>query len=259
MKAVIVEDEPLVARDLTKLLAQVAPDLEIVTKLGSVEDAVQWFAHNPQPDLVFMDVQLSDGVSFSIFDQTRIEVPVIFTTAYNEYAIRAFKVNSIDYLLKPIDREDLMRSMDKFKHLRELQNGSQSQSQSVEELVKLLKSPVTETPRYKERFMVQYRNSMMPVASNKVSYFVKDELIYLVTEDQQRYICEYETMDELEQLLDPKTFFRANRQYIIRLEAVESFKSGFNGKLVVKLKGGASTPEIDISREKATLFKAWLD
>ncbi len=258
MKAVIVEDEPLVARDLVKLLGQLAPDLEIIAKLTSVEEACAWFSSHPEPELVFMDIQLSDGVSFSIFDHVKIEVPVIFTTAYNEYAIRAFKVNSIDYLLKPIDKLDLTKSLEKFRRLKSLQQNSLNTEQ-IGQLIKSLQVPVTESPRYKERFMVQYRNAMVPVAGNKVSHFVKDELIYLVSaDDQQRYICEYETMDELESLLDPKYFFRANRQYIIRLEAVESFKSGFNGKLILKIKGNNAL-EIDISREKAALFKTWLD
>lgn len=258
MKAVIVEDEPLVARDLVKLLGQIEPSIEIIAKLGSVEEACEWFSRNHEPELVFMDIQLSDGVSFSIFDHVKIDAPIIFTTAYNEYAIRAFKVNSIDYLLKPIDRQDLIRSLDKFKRLKTTPDSKQINTEQIEQLIKSLQIPVTEAPHYKERFMVQYRNAMMPVTAKKVSYFIKDELIYLVTDDNQRYICEYETMDELESLLDPKYFFRANRQYIIRLESVESFKSGFNGKLVVKIKG-SSSPEIDISREKAALFKTWLD
>jgi len=252
---VIVEDEPLVARNLEKILGGVAPDFKVVQKLTSVAESVNWFSENRAPDLIFMDIQLSDGISFDIFKQVMIESPIIFTTAYNEYALRAFKVNSIDYLLKPIDKEDLQKSIDKFRRWKSAKLEVNLKDQ-LEHLIKDIDQP-KEAKKYKERFMVLHRHAVMPILQTHVSHLFKEELIYLKTMDNQKYMTDYHTMEELEEILDPNLFFRANRQTLLHIQSVESYQSGINGKLTVKLKVPVSS-DIEISREKAGAFKEWL-
>ena len=253
MKTVIIEDEPLIARDLQKLLRQVAPEAEILAILNSLAAAKAWFSANPEPELLLMDIQLSDGVSFDLFNHVSLSCPIIFTTAYNEYAIRAFKVNSIDYLLKPIDVNDLQAAIAKFHRLRS------QPTDFRQHLAALLKdlAPAVEKPKYKERFVAHYKNTLMPVPTDKVGYFIKDELIYLVTHDNQRLVTDYDTMEEIEHEINPSVFFRANRQYIIYLNAVAHFKTHYNGKLIVKLQAPLNA-EVEVSREKAAEFKKWL-
>jgi DNA-binding LytR/AlgR family response regulator len=256
MKTVILEDESLAAKDLQKLLHQLEPGIEVQAILPGLTSAREWFSKNPEPDLLFMDIQLSDGVSFDLFNHKKLECPVIFTTAYNEYAIQAFKVNSIDYLLKPIDRVELKMALEKFKKLKQqsipfnLQNHIQALMQDL-----AVGQPAK---KYKERFMAHYKNTLVPVAADRIACFTKDELIYLVTFENQRMIADFHTMEEVEQQLNPAHFFRANRQYIIHLNAVEHMKHGFNGKIIVKLKSPLFL-ELDISREKAAAFKDWIN
>ncbi|MCU0447098.1 MAG: LytTR family DNA-binding domain-containing protein [Microscillaceae bacterium] len=255
MKTLIIEDEPLVAKDLQKLLQQIDNQIVIQAVLPSVESAKDWFETHREPDLLFMDIQLSDGVSFDLFDWVKIDCPIIFTTAYNEYAIRAFKVNSLDYLLKPIDKQDLKQALEKYRRLyenkTELPNFQNQLSQFLQDLKGSEK-------KYKERFIVHYKNALVPITMDKVAYFLKDELIYVVTIDNQKLVSQYETLEEVEDMLNPAVFFRATRQHIIRLDWVDSYKTNFNGKLTLKLKN-MPQESIDISREKAPIFKKWLE
>ena len=255
MKTLIIEDEPLVANDLKKMLGELLPDAQLQGVLTSVKAAKNWFAQHPEPDLAFVDIQLADGVSFEIFAQNTIRCPVIFTTAYSEYAIRAFKLNSIDYLLKPIDQEELKLALDKFQRLR--QNATIDWPEQVALLLRDLQHNEPNRKKYKERFMVQSRGRMMPVDSGYIAYFCRDEIIFLVTHDNQKYVSEFNTLEELEQLLNPAVFFRANRQCIIHLNSVDGFRSHATGKLTVYLKSPFQS-EIDISREKAIAFREWL-
>ncbi len=256
MKAVIIEDEALAAKDLRKLLHEVDPGIDIIATLGGVAPAKEWLNKHPQPDLIFMDIQLSDGVSFDLFNQVNIECPVIFTTAYNEYAIQAFKVNSIDYLLKPIGQPELRAALTKFNKLRSQLSAPVLQHQ-IQALIQDLGIPQPHK-KYKERFMAHFKNTLVPVPADRVALFTKDELIYLVTFDNQRMIANFDTLEEVEHVLNPSQFFRANRQYIIHLDAVEHIKHGFNGKIIVKLKSPLFL-ELDISREKASAFKDWIN
>ena len=256
MKVVIIEDEALVARDLQKMLAAIDPSIEVLAVLNSLSACRKWFDSNPEPELIFADIQLSDGVSFELFQERTIGSPVIFTTAYNEYAIKAFKLNSVDYLLKPIDKSELEEAIEKYRRLH--------QSQSTGTLNDQLKNLLSQLPQtggiqsmYKERFMVHFNHGLMPLQANQIAYFVKDPLIYAVTLDNKRYVADFETLEEVEHLADPKVFFRANRQYIVHINAVENFRSTLNGKIVVKLKAPLQT-EVDVSREKASAFKGWL-
>lgn len=256
MRTVIIEDEPLAARDLKKLIQQADAQLQVEAILPGLDAAKAWFAANPEPDLLFMDIQLSDGVSFDLFNTVRIECPVIFTTAYNEYAIRAFKVNSIDYLLKPIDQKELSAAIEKFKKVSQQNNLPQLQQQ-IQSLLSDLQVSVP-VKKYKERFMAHFRNTLVPVQTDRIACLMKEEIIYLITFDNQKMISECETLEEAEHLLNPAQFFRANRQYIIHINSVDNIKHGFNGKMIVKLKAPLHT-EIDISREKAALFKDWIN
>ncbi len=253
MKVLIIEDESLIAKNLQRLLCEVAPDVEILAVIDSVSAAVKWLRSNPHPDLLFMDIQLSDGVSFEIFTQVSIDKPIIFTTAYDEYAIKAFKFNSIDYLLKPIDKADLKTALDKFHRLYEQSAGKQSE---IIELVSILNSkrPVP----FKERFLVHHKSGFIPIQSDLISVFLKDQIIYLLSTSGQKYVTDYNTLDEIEELVNPLSFYRANRQTLIHKSAVESIQKHFSGKVEVKVRGYADMI-IDVSREKAQDFKNWLE
>lgn len=256
MKALIVEDEPLVAKDLKKLIAEVDSDLEVLDTLPSVEEAVQWLQAHPAPDLMFLDIQLSDGTSFDIFERTAVSCPVIFTTAFDDYAIRAFKVNSIDYLLKPVDKKELTRALSKFR--QSFKQEKPDVQQQIRALIDQLSSAPGAARTYKERFLAHQGKMNVVVSQGNIACFQKDTLIYLVTTDKQQLVTDYETMDELDELLDPALFFRANRQVFIQVHAVESYRADSYGKLLVKLKAPVGTV-VDVSREKAQAFKVWLE
>lgn len=207
MKTIIIEDEPLVAKDLQKLILQIDPSIEIVTILDSLQSSIAYFKSNEEPDLLFMDIQLNDGVSFDLLKHVELKCPIIFTTAYNEYAIRAFKVNSLDYLLKPVDRVELQSAIEKFKKINVTQGDILKEQ--IQLVISQLSGP-TEKKIYKERFMVHSGKSFIVVDFKNVAYFVKDTLIYLVTNDKQQFLTDYQTMEELEDILDPKFFYRTN-------------------------------------------------
>jgi DNA-binding LytR/AlgR family response regulator len=250
MNILIVEDEPLVAKDLERLIREALPTVEIVAILGSVITAKQWFGTHAMPDLIFSDIRLSDGVSFEIYETLSIACPIIFTTAYDEYALRAFKINSIDYLLKPIDAKELASALNKYRAVKD--------SQVLHEQLQTLLSRWQDvaTKRYKERFLALQRNALVPINENEIAYFHKNEIIHLHTTTGDKFISEHQTLDEIEQLVNPKVFFRVNRQYLVHIQAVGRVKTTHKG-LTVELKGAVAS-EIDISREKASAFKEWL-
>jgi two-component system, LytTR family, response regulator len=254
MKTIILEDEPLVAKDLQKLLIQIEPSIQIIAVLDSLQSSIEYFKTHDAPDLLLMDIQLSDGVSFDLLKHVDIRCPIIFTTAYNEYAIRAFKVNSVDYLLKPVDKIELQTALEKFKKMKAA-HGSDVHEQIQWAVNQLTTS--TEKKIYKERFMVHSGKSFLVVPHANVAYFVKDTLIYLVTNDKQQFLTDFQTMEELEDLLDPKLFYRANRQYLVSVHAVDSFRTDIYSKMVLQLKNPLNL-NIDISREKAQAFKNWI-
>jgi two-component system, LytTR family, response regulator len=251
MNIVIVEDEPLAAKDLQKLLANVAPENKIIAVLSSVESAKKWFDSHSVPDLILSDIQLSDGISFDIYENLHLNCPIIFTTAYDDYAIRAFKLNSIDYLLKPIDAKDLAGALTKYKSL--------TSENVLGEQLKALLSTWNQQPqkKYKERFLTLHRNTLVPVTRDDIAFFHKEELIYLQTINNERFISEHQTLDEVESLLDPQYFFRVNRQFIVHIQTVAKIKTTHKG-LTAQLKPPFNN-EIDISREKAAAFKKWID
>jgi len=254
MKALIIEDESLIAKELQNKIENVASDIRIVEVLPSLKTAKKWFMQNAEPDLIFMDIQLCDGVSFELFEIYKLSCPVIFTTAYDEYALRAFKVNGIDYLLKPVDEEELKKAIDKSRSIIESKTFAPL---DIQQLVKSLRNGNT-TPLYKEKFIVNVRNTWIPINTSDVACFMRENLNYLFTFNGEKYILDVSTLDELEELVDPQKFYRANRQFIIHIDAIQSVKPHENSKLIVSLKAPWKF-DIDISREKAPAFKKWFD
>jgi two-component system LytT family response regulator len=217
--------------------------------LSSVNASLKWFAENPAPHLILSDIQLSDGISFDIFEKGKIKSPIIFTTAYDAYAVRAFKLNSIDYLLKPIDEKELKAGLMKYKSL--------AFGDVVADQWREFMSRWGETPKkYKDRFLAVHGHALVPVPVSEVAFFHKEELIFLHTRKQEKMISEHPTLDEIEHLVDPALFFRVNRQYLINVDAIARIRTTHKG-LTVQLKSGGT--ELEVSREKATAFKKWAE
>ena len=255
MTAVILEDETLIAKELEHKISKVAGDVEVIEKLDSLETARAWLTKNQQPDVFFMDIQLGDGVSFELFADQQISSPVIFTTAYDEYAIQAFKVNGADYLLKPIDTLELQRAINKVKKIKEMPGQYPGQ---IDSLVQMLQQKM-EQPRYKEKFVVSFRRQWMLVDVKEIALFVRDNLNYLVTWNGDKYILDFTSLEELEVLIDPKLFFRINRQTIVHIDALKTVKPLDNATLQVFLKSPLHQTEYSVGRMKAPIFKKWLD
>lgn len=250
MKILVVEDEAAASRRLVKLIREVDPLADVLGVCESVTATLRWFDQNEAPDLLLLDIQLGDGLSFDIFAKREIRIPVIFTTAYDEYALRAFKVNSVDYLLKPVEREALQQALSKFRALF----AQRAAPVLPEELIRQL---LQGKSAYKSRFLVQKGPVMVPVSVEQVAYFyTEDRVVFMLTRENQRYLLEH-TLDELETLLDPQQFIRANRQFILSLHAVHQLEPGFNGKLHVNVQP-AFQEAVIVSRDKAVTFKEWL-
>jgi two-component system, LytTR family, response regulator LytT len=250
IKAVIIEDELLTANRLEKMLAKLDADVIVIAKLDAIKSAVVWLQNNTMPDLLFMDIQIADGLSFEIFKQVKVAAPVIFTTAYDEYAIQAFKVNSVDYLLKPIEAEDLKKALDKFSNNRKVLDYNTA-------LGLLNKISIGEKV-YKNRFLVNYRDLLVPIGVDEIAYFSSElKHTFFVTHDGVKYKID-QTMEEIETELDPTKFFRVTRQYIISHTAIVKIHNYFNGRLKLELKPAAKN-EIIVSRDKSNQFKQWLN
>ncbi|MFZ1748901.1 MAG: LytTR family DNA-binding domain-containing protein [Saprospiraceae bacterium] len=255
MKAVIIEDEEIIAKVLLNKIKLVAPDINVVAVLPSLKTSRRWFGEHAEPDLLFMDIQLSDGVSFDIFNDFNLSCPVIFTTAYDEYAIQAFKVNGVDYLLKPVNDQDLSAAIEK---CRKLIGKNEAAPADMAALIKSLANPGSAS-RYKEKFIVNVRNQWMPVSTKDIACFSKEVVNYIYLLNGERYMVDFVTLEEVEELLDPKQFYRANRQFIINLDAIHTVKPVENSKLIMRLKEPNHKLEIDISRLKSPEFKKWMD
>jgi two-component system LytT family response regulator len=250
MNAVIVEDEIIAAQNLQRLIIQANKDIEIVAILKSVEDSIEWFSDNPNPDLVFMDIHLSDGDSFSIFEKVKIQAPIIFTTAYDEYALKAFEVNSIDYLLKPINIKDLERAINKFSHL------SKTQSSNEDMIANMLSMFQKGKKVYKSFFLIPHKDKFIPLSVNDIAYIYSENKIAKIVTFSNRSYLENNSLDEVQRQIDPGKFFRANRQFIISHKAIKDISVWFDSKLSVNL--NVEIPEkIIVSRTKATELKNW--
>ncbi|WDF65388.1 LytR/AlgR family response regulator transcription factor [Flavobacterium sp. KACC 22763] len=250
MKILIVEDESINASRLKRLLEELEPNCEILGIIDTVVDTVAWLNSNPTPDLITMDIRLADGLSFAIFDEINITCPVIFTTAYDEYAIRAFKVNSIDYLMKPIEKTELEFALTKFKSLNKNESNVTNIAGILKELI--------EKPVFRMRFLVTYRDGYKSVDVSDIDFIYSEFKTSNLFLKSGVVISIPQTMEELEQELDPNLFFRANRQFFIRAESIKSIANYFNAKLKIQLKLDPER-EVIISREKTPFFKQWMD
>lgn len=262
MNILLIEDEEATARKLQRLLAEVEPTATVVGQLGSVEESVAWLTHQPAPDLILLDIELADGQSFEIFNQVAVTSPVIFTTAYDEYAIRAFRVNSIDYLLKPVKEADLRSALAKLRTMKlALANQPDNLRMALADLLHQFQpapdpvSPVVAP--FKERFLVKQGQRLFTVPVHEVAYFFsRNKMTFLQSADGHEWLIDY-TMDEVEHMLDPQRFFRVNRQIIAELHAIERVNLYFNGKLKIALQP-VFPEEVLVSRDKAGEFKRWL-
>ena len=247
MKVLIVEDETAAYENMVEALHAIDPSIEISGNTESVSRTAEWLQNNPQPDLIFMDIHLSDGSAFLLFDRMKVETPIVFTTAYDQYAMDAFRVNSIDYLLKPIKPEELQRALDKFRHWMPA-----DMSDYLSRLMTLAPKPV-----YKDKILLPLRDKLLPVSLTDVACFYttnKQTLVCLKNGTQYTYT---KTLEQIMAMLNPSRFIRANKQYIIARDSVKEITVWFDSRLLVKL--DVETPEpIYISKNRATDFKAWM-
>ncbi|MEZ4775508.1 MAG: LytTR family DNA-binding domain-containing protein [Bacteroidia bacterium] len=250
LKVLVIEDEHLAARRLIRLLKEIEPDVQVLATLDSVKASVEWLEGN-QADLIFLDIHLADGNSFSIFDQIRVSTPIIFSTAYDQYAIRAFKVNSIDYLLKPIEKEELAQSLKKFQQARPTEP-----KVDLSVLAEALLGK--KSPEYQKRFMVTSGDKIKSVPVEEVAYFFgQQKYVFLITKDNRRHIIDM-TLSQLEETLDPAKFYRINRQFIIGFDSIVNMVAYSKSRVKVEL-NPASDLEAIVSIEKSKSFKDWLN
>ena len=249
MKVLIIEDELLAAEKLAGLLISIDSTIEIMGKLQSVLESINWLHSQPDPDLIFMDIQLDDGICFEIFDAVKIKTPVIFTTAYDSYAIRAFQVNSVDYLLKPIEKEPLTKAIEKYKLIFEKGDSS---TQSVGDLsVQMVKS-------YKTRFFVKIGNHFHSIPVDNIEcFYIVERAVFFKTNNGKNYNLDY-SLDQVQQVIDPEKFFRINRNYLIQINAIQDIYNYSSSRLGIKI-NGIDHLDLIVSREKVGEFKKWLD
>ncbi|MBD8491316.1 response regulator transcription factor [Echinicola sp. CAU 1574] len=254
MNVLIIEDENLAAEKLEQMLKKYDSKLHVLANLTSVQETVDWLREKPSPDLIMMDIRIDDGLCFEIFQQIEVSSPVIFTTAYDQYAIKAFEVHSIDYLLKPIQYEKLVQSMEKLKRL---QSGFQREPNglNVDQILSAIQENQT---AYKSRFLVKAGTKIKSIKTEQIAYiYTERKLNLLVTNKGDKYPLD-QSLDDLIQVLDPQLFFRANRQLILHIDAVSEIHPYFKGRVKLQVSPDLDS-EIIISSEKTPLFKAWLD
>ncbi len=252
MKILIIEDEELAVKKLEKTISVVDKSIEIAGVTDSIQSSVEWLQANPSPDLILMDIELSDGQSFEIFNLSEVKSPVIFTTSYDEYALKAFKVNSVDYLLKPIQKDELKNALEKFKN----NFGGKQQTGELENVIKELQQKLQ--PReYRKRFLVKNGTRLVSIDVGEIAYFYSDGRVnFFKTRDNKKFIVDY-TMEELEDMLDPKAYFRISRPFFVSVDSIEKIEDYFGNRLILQLR-----PVVDkealVSREKVSDFKVWL-
>jgi two-component system response regulator LytT len=257
MNILIVEDEELAVKKLQKTLAAVDPEANVVAITDSIKSTVEWLEDNPSPDLILMDIELSDGQSFEIFSRVQLKSAVIFTTSYDEYALKAFKVNSIDYLLKPVQKEDLEVALKKFHQMKKMYNAEPAaKDMNVESLINELRNKL-QPKEYRKRFLVKNAQKLVSIEVEEIAFFFSDgRLNFFKTYDNKKYVVDY-TMDELEEMLNPERYFRISRSFYIAVDSVDQIHDYFGNRLLLNLK-----PEVDkeaiVSREKVSDFKKWM-
>lgn len=249
MKIVVIEDEFAAANQLKYVFNQINADYEILAIIETVKEAIQWFTANESPDLIFSDIQLADGISFEIYEQVKINAPIIFITAFDEFAIRAFKLNSVDYILKPLDTDSLRFAVEKFN------NQSLIKQETLRELIK---QQAFSQKNYRKSFLVRYRDKLLPIKSSEFAYFfIENGLVFGQLFDGRKYILDFK-LEDLENQLDPQEFVRANRQFILSRESILAIEPYINSRVLVKT-SPKSPYEAIISKEKVTSFKKWFE
>jgi len=252
MKVLIIEDEPQAAKRMESLISTLEPQAEILGKIDSVKNAVQWIQSHPAPDLIFMDIQLADGISFQIFEQCEVKSPVIFTTAYDAYALKAFKVNSIDYILKPIDKDEMHAALKKFHSVNRNSQESKHVLDNIGQAIQML------TKKYKTRFVIKVGEHLKSVEVSDILFFFSlEKATFCQTKDGRKNILDF-TLDQLEEILDPTRFFRINRKHIIAADSIQDMISYTNSRLKLVLKTSDDN-DVIVARERVQEFKDWLD
>lgn len=252
MKILIIEDEELAVKKLQKTLAAVDASAVVTGTTPSIKASVEWLNENPSPDLILMDIELADGQSFEIFNLTEVKCPVIFTTSYDEYALKAFKVNSVDYLLKPIQKEELQLALEKFRKTQ----APGAADINLEGLIKELQQKM-QPKEHRKRFLVKNGQKLVSIEVNDICYFYSDgRLNFFKTTDNKKFVVDY-TMDELEEMLDPERYFRISRSFYVSISSIDKIDDYFGNRLILQLR-----PTVDkealVSREKVTDFKKWM-
>jgi len=257
MKVLIIEDEELAVKKLRKTLESVDSSAEVVGVADSIRSSVAWLQQNPAPDLILMDIELADGQSFEIFDKVDVKSTVIFTTSYDEYALKAFKVNSVDYLLKPVQKEDLQAALNKLKTMQTMYGSIQAADPlNVEILVKELQQKL-QPKEFRKRFLVKHAQKLVSIDIDEIAYFYSDgRLNFFKTLDNKKFVVDY-TMDELEEMLDPDKYFRISRAFYVSIASIDQIHDYFGNRLLLHLKPAVDKESI-VSREKVADFKKWM-
>ncbi|MDZ7738181.1 MAG: LytTR family DNA-binding domain-containing protein [Bacteroidales bacterium] len=249
MQVLIIEDERPASQKLQRMLNELDESIDIAGPLESVEDAINWFLANQAPDLVFMDIQLDDGICFEIFENISIETPVIFTTAYDNYALKAFKVNSVDYLLKPIDRQELEKAIDKFKMI----HAGNIDFSKIEKILKRI------SPERKERLLIKTGMHYRSIQITDINcFFTREKSVFINKGGTNDYAVDF-SLDKAEKMTDPKRFFRVNRNYIINFTAIRDIIAYSSSRLKIIIDGCHGDNDIIVSRERVADFKKWMD
>jgi two-component system, LytTR family, response regulator LytT len=259
MKILIVEDEELAVKKLQKTLTAVDATASVIGVTDSIKATVDWLQANEKPDLILMDIELADGQSFEVFNLTEVKSPVIFTTSYDEYALKAFKVNSVDYLLKPVQKEELQAALQKYRNLHATAKATDANGKAdinLESLVRELQQKL-QPKEFRKRFLVKHAQKLVSVEIDEIAYFYSDgRLNFFKTTDNKKYVVDY-TMDELEDMLDPEKYFRISRSFYVSVNSIDKIDDYFGNRLILQLKP-AVDKEALVSREKVTDFKKWM-
>ena len=250
MKVLIIEDEPLAAERLELLLKEYDPEIQVLAVIDTIADTIDWLRHKAAPDVILLDIHLSDGQSFEIFQQVEVQTPIIFITAYDQYALQAFELNSIHYLLKPVSLPDLAKALQKLQQF-------QLNTLQIKALWQQLLPTATSKKEYKSRFLVKVGDKMFYQSTDKVAYFFAEEkMVYLINEEGKKYIIEH-SLEALEELLNPQDFFRINRKFLVHCKAVREIRPYHNSRLRLLLQPNSSIEAV-VSRERVSEFKLWI-
>lgn len=256
MRILIVEDEELAVKKITKTLGEVDNAAVVVGVTDSIVGATNWLQANPAPDLILMDIELSDGQSFEIFNRVPVKSAVVFTTSYDEYALKAFKVNSIDYLLKPVQKEDLEAALNKYRQMKDMYASSSDTALSMDALVKELQQKL-QPKEYRKRFLVKHGQKLVSIETDEIAYFFSDgRLNFFKTDDNRKFVVDY-TMDEMEDMLEPQKYFRISRSFYVSVRSISQIHDYFGNRLLLNLKPSVDKEAI-VSREKVADFKKWM-